>query len=71
MASAGTSGATHVARRVVQGADRHQHGSCSLRGDASALIDLTGGQVAAAQLDTAVSQLFEYRKTANVRVRLG
>ena len=58
-------------RRVVQGADRINMVHAPYRGDASALIDLTGGQVAAAQLDTAVSPLFEYRKTANVRVRLG
>ena len=58
MASAGTSGATHVAGELFKALIA----STCYRGDASALIDLTGGQVAPAQLVTAVSQLLKTGK---------
>jgi tripartite-type tricarboxylate transporter receptor subunit TctC len=70
MASAGTSGPTHVAGELFKALIGINMVHVPYRGDVSALIDLTGGQVRHLNRSPPFPA-FEYWKTDNVRVRLG
>ncbi len=70
MASAGTSGPTHVAGELFKALIGINMVHVPYPGDVSALIDLTGGQVRHLNRSPPFPA-FEYWKTDNVRVRLG